>query len=97
LAAGSASAQTYGLATMQPGTLAHTAAPAFTKVLKGKGGLITLVQAMAGESVLIPIVANGEIDRSIANMLKVVDGVETGRRRDERSPVYPRPIERVAK
>jgi len=77
--AGGASAQTYGLATMQPGTLAHTAASAIAKVLKEKGGLNTLVQATAGESVLIPMVAKGEIDLGIANMLEVVDGVETGR------------------
>ena len=78
-AAGTASAQTYGLATMQPGTLAHTAASAIAKVLKEKGGLNTPVQATAGESVLIPMVAKGEIDLGIANMLEVVDGVETGR------------------
>ncbi len=74
-----ASAQTYGLATMAPGTLAHTAASAIAKVLKEKGGLNTLVQATAGESVLIPMVARGEIDLGIANMLEVADGIETGR------------------
>ena len=76
---GPANAQTYGLATMAPGTLAHTAASAIAKVLKEKGGLNTLVQPTAGESVLIPMVAKGEIDLGIANMLEVVDGVETGR------------------
>jgi hypothetical protein len=79
LSGASATAQTYGLATMQPGTLAHTAASALAKVFKEKGGLNTLVQATAGESVLIPMVARGEIDLGIANMLEVVDGVETGR------------------
>jgi len=74
-----ANAQTYGLATMAPGTLAHTAASAIAKVLKDKGGLNTLVQPTAGESVLIPMVAKGEIDLGIANMLEVVDGIETGR------------------
>ena len=57
-----AAAQTYGLATMQPGTLAHTTGTAIAKVLKEKGGLNTLVQTTAGETVLIPMVANGEID-----------------------------------
>jgi uncharacterized protein len=74
-----ATAQTYGLATMAPGTLAHTAASAIAKVLKEKGGLNTLVQPTAGETVLIPMVAKGEIDLGIANMLEVVDGIETGR------------------
>ena len=78
-AGNTARAQTYGLATMQPGTLAHTAASAIAKVLKEKGGLNTLVQPTAGETVLIPMVAKGEIDLGIANMLEVLDGVETGR------------------
>ena len=41
--AGPAAAQTYGLATMQPGTLANTVASAIAKTLKEKGGLNTLV------------------------------------------------------
>ena len=39
LSAGIATAQTYGIATMQPGTLSHTSASAIAKVLKEKGGL----------------------------------------------------------
>ena len=77
--AGGAGAQTMGLATMQPGTLAHTAASSIAKVLKEKGGLNTLVQATAGESVLIPMVARGEIDLGIANMLETVDGMQFDR------------------
>jgi TRAP transporter TAXI family solute receptor len=79
LAAQPAAAQTYGLATMQPGTLANTVASAIAKTLKEKGGLNTLVQATAGESVLIPMVARGEIDLGMANMLEVVEGIETGK------------------
>ena len=71
LASAPASAQTYGLATMQPGTLAHTTGTAIAKVLKEKGGLNTLVQTTAGESVLIPMVASGEIDLGIANLAEV--------------------------
>ncbi len=71
LAAAPASAQTYGLATMQPGTLAHTTGTAIAKVLKEKGGLNTLVQTTAGETVLIPMVARGEIDLGIANLAEV--------------------------
>lgn len=74
-----AAAQTYGLATMQPGTLAHTASSAIAKVLKEKANLNTLVQATAGESVLIPMVARGEIDMGSANMLELMEGIETGR------------------
>src|SRR3569832_1602844 len=79
LGAPTASAQTYGLATMQPGTLTHTVASAIAKTLKEKGGLNTLVQATAGESVLLPMVAHGEIDLGMANMLEVVEGIATGK------------------
>src|SRR3954465_248772 len=74
-----APAQTYGLATMQPGTLANTVASAIAKTLKEKGGLNTLVQATAGESVLIPLGARGEMELGMANMLEVVDGIQTGK------------------
>jgi uncharacterized protein len=69
-------AQTYGLATMQPGTLAHTTGTAIAKVLKDKGGLNTLVQTTAGETVLIPMVARGEIDLGVANLAEVQAQVE---------------------
>ena len=62
-----AAAQTYGFATMQPGTINHTTSSAIAKVLKEKGGLNTLVQATAGESVMIPIVGRGEADFGMAN------------------------------
>jgi hypothetical protein len=74
--AGAAKAQAYGLATMAPGTLAHTSSSAIAKVLKEKAGLNVLVQPTAGESVLIPIVAKGEIDFGIAHILEVISAVE---------------------
>jgi TRAP transporter TAXI family solute receptor len=76
---GAAFAQTYGLATMQPGTLTHTVASAIAKTLKEKGGLNTLVQATAGETVLIPMVARNEMELGMANMLETVEGIETGK------------------
>ncbi len=71
LSAGIASAQTYGMASMQPGTLNHTSATAVAKVLKEKAGLNVVVQPTAGESVLIPLVARGEAEFGIANILEV--------------------------
>jgi TRAP transporter TAXI family solute receptor len=71
LSAGIASAQTYGIASMQPGTLNHTSATAVAKVLKEKAGLNVVVQPTAGESVLIPLVARGEAEFGIANILEV--------------------------
>jgi TRAP transporter TAXI family solute receptor len=63
----SAHAQTYGFAAMQPGTINHTTSSAISKVLKEKGNLNTLVQATAGESVMIAIVGRGEADFGMAN------------------------------
>jgi uncharacterized protein len=64
---GAARAQTYGFASMQPGSINHTTSSAISKVLKEKGGLNTLVQATAGESVMIAIVGRGEADFAMAN------------------------------
>jgi uncharacterized protein len=67
LAGVSAQAQTYGFASMQPGSLNHTSSSAMAKVLKEKGSLNTLVQPTAGESVIIAIVGRGEADFGMAN------------------------------
>jgi len=66
-ASAAASAQPYGFAAMQPGTINNTTSSAISKVLKEKGGLNTLVQATAGESVMIAIVGRGEADFAMAN------------------------------
>jgi len=71
LYADGAAAQTYGIATMQPGTLSHTSASAIAKVLKEKGGMNVLVQPTAGETTLIPMVAHGEADLGIANIFEM--------------------------
>jgi TRAP transporter TAXI family solute receptor len=71
LATGDSNAQTYGIVSMQPGTLSYTAATAIAKVLKEKGGLNILVQPTAGESTLIPLVARGEADFGIANIFEM--------------------------
>ncbi len=69
----SALAQTYGIATMQPGTLNHTTGSAIAKVLKEKAGLNVLVQPTAGEITLIPMVGSAEADLGIANIAEVVN------------------------
>src|SRR4029079_12107757 len=71
LNAGVAGAQTYGFATMQPGTLNHTSASAVAKVLKEKAGANVVVQPTAGESVLIPLISRGEAEFGIANIFEV--------------------------
>jgi uncharacterized protein len=67
LASGAGTAQTYGLASMQPGSVNHTTSSAIAKVLKEKGGLNVLVQPTAGETVIIAIVGRGEADFGMAN------------------------------
>jgi TRAP transporter TAXI family solute receptor len=83
----SVSAQTYGIATMQPGTLNHTTGSAIAKVLKEKGNLNVLVQPTAGETTLIPMVGRGEAELGIANIhevLKVTRGDGAGQQPDLR-------------
>ena len=67
----SANSQTFGFATMQPGTLNHTSGSAVAKVLKEKANLNVVIQPTAGESVLIPIVSRGEAEFGIANIFEV--------------------------
>jgi TRAP transporter TAXI family solute receptor len=71
LSAGAASAQTFGFATMQPGTLNHTTGSAIAKVLKDKANINAVIQPTAGESVLIPLVGRGEAEFGIANIFEV--------------------------
>lgn len=71
LSAGAASAQTFGFATMQPGTLNHTTGSAIAKVLKDKASINAVIQPTAGESVLIPLVGRGEAEFGIANIFEV--------------------------
>ena len=78
LGAGGAAAQTYGFATLQPGTLNHTTASAVAKVLKEKAGLNVLVQPTAGDQVIVPMVARGEVDVGISNAMEVHDGLAKG-------------------
>ena len=66
-----AAAQTYGIATMQPGTLSYTAGSAIAKVLKDKDNLNVLVQPAAGESTLIPLINRGDVSFGIANIFEV--------------------------
>jgi uncharacterized protein len=77
-AVGAAGAQTYGFATLQPGTLNHTTASAVAKVLKEKAGLNVLVQPTAGDQVIVPMVDRGEAEIGISNAMEVHDGLAKG-------------------
>ena len=76
LAAGTASAQTYGFATLPPGTLNHTTASAISKVLKEKGGINMLVQPTAGDQVINPMVGRGEVEIGITNIMEAQDALD---------------------
>jgi uncharacterized protein len=69
--AGTAHAQTVGIATMQPGTLAHTVASGIAKVLKEKGGINALVQPTSGESMALAIVGKRDASIGLANAIEV--------------------------
>lgn len=73
-----AGAQTYGFATLPPGTLNHTTASAVAKVLKEKAGLNVLVQPTAGDQVIVPMIARGEAEVGISNAMEVHDGFAKG-------------------
>jgi TRAP transporter TAXI family solute receptor len=73
-----AAAQTYGFATLPPGTLNHTTASAVAKVLKEKGGLNVLVQPTAGDQVIIPMVNSGEAEIGISSAIELHNAFEGG-------------------
>src|SRR3954468_9598100 len=73
-----ASAQTYGFATLPPGTLNHTTASAISKIVKEKGGMNMLVQPTAGDQVINPLVGRGEVEIGITNIMESQDALEGG-------------------
>ena len=78
LSVGPASAQTYGFATLPPGTLNHTTASAISKIMKEKGGVNMLVQPTAGDQVINPLVGRGEVEVGITNIMEVQDALDGG-------------------
>jgi len=76
MSAVAASAQTYGFATLPPGTLNHTTASAISKVLKEKGGMNMLVQPTAGDQVINPLVGRGEVEIGITNIMEAQDALD---------------------
>jgi TRAP transporter TAXI family solute receptor len=73
-----AAAQTYGFATLPPGTLNHTTASAISKIMKEKGGVNMLVQPTAGDQVINPLVGRGEVEIGITNIMEAQDALDGG-------------------
>lgn len=76
LAPGLVMAQTVGVGTMPQGTVSFSTGSAIAKVLNETAGLETRVQPNTGETVLIPLVNQGEIDVGIANVLEAAEAYE---------------------
>jgi TRAP transporter TAXI family solute receptor len=74
--AGSASAQTFGFATLQAGSLNHTSAAAIAKILKDKAGMNVLVQPTSGDTVILPMVDRGEADFGNGNIFEMHNAFE---------------------
>jgi uncharacterized protein len=74
----SASAQTYGFATLPPGSLSHVISSAISKSLKDKANVNVLVQPAAGGNVIVPMVGRGEAEIGIVNIMEVQDGFDGG-------------------
>jgi TRAP transporter TAXI family solute receptor len=75
LSNGPVPAQTYGFATLPPGSLNHTTASAVAKVLKDKANMNMLVQPTAGDQVIVPMVNRGEAEIGISNSMEVRNGL----------------------
>jgi TRAP transporter TAXI family solute receptor len=84
LSATAATAQPYGFATLQPGTLNHTTASAIAKVLKEKANLNVLVQPAAGDFIILSMVNRGEAELGITNIMEVQDAYERGNQKEVR-------------
>src|SRR5258708_38239918 len=78
IGSGRASAQTYGFATLPPGTLNHTTASAISKVVKEKGGMNMLVQPTAAANVINPLVGRAEVEIGITNIMEIQDALDGG-------------------
>ena len=79
LGGGEAVAQTYGFATLPPGSLNHTTASAVAKVLKEKAGMNVLVQPTAGDQIIVPMVARAEVEIGITNILELANYYQGGK------------------
>ena len=84
LVAGSAFAQTYGFATLQPGALSYSMGSAIAKVFKENEGMNILVQPQGGDNVLVPMVGRGEIEVGIATAPELHSQVAGGKLPDLR-------------
>jgi TRAP transporter TAXI family solute receptor len=72
----SAHAGTVGVGTMAQGTVSFSTGSVLAKVMNEKMGLEARVQPNSGETVLVPLINNGELDFGIANILEAVEAYQ---------------------
>ena len=77
-AAGAASAQTYGFATLPAGSLNHVISSAISKVDEGEGRPECPGAADRRRPVIIPLVGRGEVEIGITNIMEAQDGPMAG-------------------
>ena len=73
LTVGGASARPLGMGTMSPGTLSYSSGAAIGRVLHERLGLELRVQPHGGETVLMPLLDDGELDFAIASVVEAAD------------------------
>ena len=69
-AAALAAAQNVGVGTMSQGTISFSTGSVIAKVMKENMAIESRVQPYSGESVLVPLINNGEVEFGIANVLE---------------------------
>jgi TRAP transporter TAXI family solute receptor len=71
-----AQAGTVGVGTMAQGTLSFSTGSVIAKLMNEQLGLEARVQPNTGETVLIPLINQGELDFGIANVLEAADAYQ---------------------
>lgn len=71
LVGGTATAQTLGIGTSNPGSITHSIGAAIAKILTEKAGLQSRVQPHGGNSATVPAVNAGEVDLGAANIFEI--------------------------
>ncbi|MCC6949791.1 MAG: TAXI family TRAP transporter solute-binding subunit [Bradyrhizobiaceae bacterium] len=76
LAAGSAHAQTVGMATSPAGSLYHTQGSAMAPILKEKGNIELRIQPFTSPNIHLPLINAGQVDFALANIYEMYQAIE---------------------
>lgn len=76
LSAGSASAQTVGMATSPAGSLYHTQGSAMAPILKDKGNIEVRIQPFSSPNIHLPAINAGQIEFGLANIYELYLAVQ---------------------